>query len=352
MNKPSKSIIVGVAAVSFLAVVLWNLFLNSTSSHDPASKTDAKNAKSLRKSQDKLSFLREQKVNPEDFYKPNAGTVAQMAAIFSTPIEFYGKVIDQHENPVEGADVEISVSDDPTLSGKRNVQRRKSDASGLFSISGIHGMAIYVSVAKQGYYKIYANHGSKDAKASQKNFSYGFNEGQGLHRPDKSNPAILELHKADSIEPLIHQGKKIRKISNDGTVRRIPLNSALPDGPHCILVECWVDPTQKDNKFHYPWRMRLSVPNGGLVLRRGQFEFQAPTEGYVSSVEHNMTANPVDGKWSDGVIESYFVHFNDGYFGRFDFELQAHERSRVIIESHLNPKVGSRNLTADPDENF
>lgn len=346
MNKTTKSIGLGAVTSILLIGVLW-LFI---SLEDRDLKSDPGESQSVDRDQDKLSFVQKQKINPEDFYKPNPGVVAQIAAIFTTPIEFYGKVADQNGVAIEGADVEISVSDDPTLSGKRNVQRRTTNASGLFSISGVRGMAIYVSVSKLGYYKINDDPGNKGAKASEKKFSYGFDEGNGLHKPDKANPDILVLHKPDTPEPLIHQPKEAWAISNDGKPRRIPLNPMLPNGPHCILVECWLDPKQKDNKFHYPWKMRLSVPNGELALRKKQLEFQAPTEGYTPSAEYNMPATPRDRRWSDVEIGSYFVHFHDGHFGRFDFRFAAYENSDIDFESHLNPKVGSRNLAADPNK--
>jgi hypothetical protein len=346
MNKATKSIVVEIIAAIFLIGVLWLLIAHQYRELKP----EAGESQSLKSGQDKLSFIQKKKINPEDFYKPNPSIVAQIADIFTTPIEFYGKVVDQHGNAVEGADVEFSVSDDPTLSGRRNVQHRTTDALGLFEITGIRGIAIYVSASKPGYYKVYDNPGSVGQDASQRSFNYSKGKGPGLHQPDKSNAAVLVLHKSDNSEPLIHQPKEAWAVSNDGKPRRIPLSPKLPNGPHSIFVECLLDEKQKNSKGHYPWKIKLSVPNGELALRKGRLEFEAPTEGYSPSVEYNMPTTPADARWSDIVIGSYFVHFHDGHFGRFDFRFTAYRDSDIDFESHLNPKVGSRNLAADPNK--
>ena len=47
----------------------------------------------------------------------------------------------------------------------------------------------------------------------------------------------------------------------------------------------WTADQAKDAKQHYEWRCRISVPKGGLVERKDQFDFEAPVDGYKPSDE-------------------------------------------------------------------
>src|SRR6266481_8469900 len=67
-----------------------------------------------------------------------------------TPIEFYGKVVDEGEAPVPNAQIDFSCND-VSATGTSNY-RRTSDGNGLFSISRIRGKLLVVKVVKDGYY--------------------------------------------------------------------------------------------------------------------------------------------------------------------------------------------------------
>jgi hypothetical protein len=70
---------------------------------------------------------------------------------WKTPIEFYGKVVDQDGKPVGGAIADVIWTD---MSAKGSSQMEvTSDADGLFSITGIRGKGMTVQVNKDGYYR-------------------------------------------------------------------------------------------------------------------------------------------------------------------------------------------------------
>ena len=100
-------------------------------------------------------------------------------------------------------------------------------------------------------------------------------------------------------------------------------------------------------KGRYDWRCLISVPNGGLIERKDQFDFEAPTEGYKSSVEIVMSQTAED--WSPQASREYFVKVADGRYARIKFKMIAGGDHFLELESFLNPS-GSRNLEFDPKE--
>ena len=85
--------------------------------------------------------------------EPDTNTMARFRSFFKTPISFYGKVIDEKGNPIEGADVKFSAHDQTNPSIQSSHYSCTSDKDGLFSVTGIHGAGLYVEVSKRGYYK-------------------------------------------------------------------------------------------------------------------------------------------------------------------------------------------------------
>ncbi len=109
---------------------------------------------------------------------------------WKTPIEFYGKVVDQTTNPVAGAGVDFSCND--TSESGTSDYKTTSDPQGLFSIRGIAGKLLTVKVGKDGYYP---------SKRDNDSFYYA---GQNVNfKPDENAPVVFHLRKKVSGEPLI-----------------------------------------------------------------------------------------------------------------------------------------------------
>ena len=65
--------------------------------------------------------------------------------VFSAPIEFYGRVMDQHREPVADAEVEFGAANHFMEPSTKYSAR--SDSNGYFSITGIQGAALNVSIS-------------------------------------------------------------------------------------------------------------------------------------------------------------------------------------------------------------
>ena len=257
-----------------------------------------------------------------------------------TPIEFYGKVVDENTNLVAGASVHFVWTD---LSPKGNSEKdTTSDQDGFFSLSNTNGKNLIVQVSKEGYY-------------SYQRFGAAFNyagENQNFI-PDAANPVIFRLKKKGVAEPLVHiqspmGGPKGFRIAKDGTADEISLTTgkAVPPGQGDLRVQCWTDNQGKAPGEKYDWKCQISVPSGGLVQSTEDLDFQAPLTGYRTSDAIDMPAK-LESDWSSHVKRNYFVKLANGNYARMSFEMVAGGDHFFQLESFLNPS-GSRNLEFDP----
>lgn len=269
--------------------------------------------------------------------------VAVVEKIFDAPIAFYGRVVDQNGDPVPDAEVGYTAADAFNASGSQYTG--KSDAEGYFQIARIKGGGLLVGVGKQGYYPV-------DGESSQK-FGYGMGaDSTRKPPPTKDNPAIFLLHKMGVTEPLVHVGTRYYKVSKDGQPLDVNLETGreVPTGQGDIRFERWANDQEKNQRGHYDWRFRITVPGSGLIERKGQFDFEAPEDGYKESMEIDMPAS-LGNEWSNTVGRSYFVKMRDGRYARFNATiLAANDNPTFRLDAYLNPTPGSRNLEYDPKQ--
>ena len=262
--------------------------------------------------------------------------VDAVLSMLGAPISFYGKVVDQDGDPVPDASVGYSALDKFMAPGTGYTG--KSDASGLFSISGIKGARLSINVRKEGYYFI-------DGKSNAA-FSYGGgSDGYFAEPPTKDNPAIFVLHKMGTTESLVRAEQSAR-IPKDGTPVTVNLMTGRLSPNGNLRVEARTEAPVGGRRF--TWRCRVTVPGGGLADRTGQFEFEAPEDGYQESVEFGMRHDAE--QWTSDQQRDYFVKLPDGRFARINFRMIAGGNHYFVMESFLNPKPGSRNLEYDPKQ--
>ena len=257
----------------------------------------------------------------------------------ATPITFYGRVIDQNGDPVPGATVNYNALDKFDAPGSQ--YQGKSDSTGAFSITGIGGAALSVGVRKEGYYMI-------DGKSASA-FAYGVGADSTRRvAPTENNPAILVLQKAGIPEPLVSLSTGGIKVPKNGT----PVSIDLATGErtfasaNCLRVEVRTQNHAPNAAGPYHWQCRVSVPGGGLVERKEQFDFEAPAAGYQQSDEIVMLSK--DPSWKKRFKKSYFARFPSGNYARLQFEFTSGGDHFFMVESFFNPRSGSRNLEFDP----
>ena len=192
------------------------------------------------------------------------------------PIEFFGRVVDQFGAPVAGATVDMQWS----VVGGTDNRKMFSEADGTFSLSGVHGKGITVSISKEGYWY---------TRDSARSFEYAEFFDDRFHTPDKAHPVVFRLQKLMGAEPVFV----------------FPVNGrTTPDGP-----ALWLN--VEKGKFEPTGDFSFGVSLGDRKTRMGQeytivvqawdgavfaptseeFPFLAPEDGYKDALTVHQVAD-------------------------------------------------------------
>jgi hypothetical protein len=256
------------------------------------------------------------------------------------PIGFYGKVVDEKSNTVAGAGVTFQWND-LMARGYEDSATAQSDPNGLFSLHGKQGSSMSVAVGKEGYY---STHDSKQY------FKFGKMDASAKHLPNPQRPVVFTLRRMGKGTELVSaefplgmgQHPQLRR---DGTPVEIDLfnGGQAPPGMCQLKMEFWNDATNR-NARTFNWKLKLTIPGGGLVETQEEFPFQAPESGYQLPLVIDMPAT--NKNWITDLRTKYYVHLPDGNYGRVDLDLRAYNGS-IRVHSVVNSS-GSRNLEPLP----
>lgn len=253
---------------------------------------------------------------------------ARFLKAFDSPIEFYGRVIDQHGAAVSGASVEFTVTNRPFEDGSKS--NDLSDDDGFFYLVS-SGAAVSVQVRKNGYYATDQSGGVfRYATASQAPI------------PTADSPAIFVLRKEGEKQSLRENDVRFR-VSRNGNPKYVDLitGNSGSNNDSSVKIEAWTNDGQKDKRGRYDWRVRLSVEGGGLIEREDRYSFVAPETGYMELAEITM---PSDSEtWSPQASKDYFVRLANGDYARVSFRMIAGGDNFFTLRSWYN-LAGSVNL--------
>lgn len=251
-----------------------------------------------------------------------------------TPIQFYGKVVDENGSPVPNATVDFTCND-VSSSGTSNY-RRTSDNNGLFSISRIRGKLLVVHVAKVGYYTSRADNAAFCYAGENVNFV-----------PNLARPELFHLKRIGNAEPLVYVKNNFRMSTNGDSVQiSLRKGRVVEQGQADLRIECWMK--QSPGSRNYDWRCRITVIGGGLQEFTNEFPFEAPLRGYRTMDEVDMPIS-LGEKWASSIRKSYFLQLAGKDYARMNLEVVPAGDHFFEVESLLNPS-GSRNLEFDPNK--
>lgn len=192
------------------------------------------------------------------------------------PISFYGKVVDQDNNPVEGAHVRFDWTD--TSPQGTSIKETTSDRGGSFSLEGQHGKFMTVDVSKDGYYT--------GRTGNHFDFEYASFSDADYYEPNPRSPVLFHLRKKGTAATLIH-GDTRYGVTVDGTPHFFDLMTGRkqvggsPTGDLAIrVIRSVVSPT-----YEYTWSASIEAVNGGVLQSGDEFMFEAPEGGYQQSIE-------------------------------------------------------------------
>lgn len=249
------------------------------------------------------------------------------------PINFYGRVVDESNNPIEGASISFSWRN---LSPDEHNVSATSDNNGFFSLTSQTGNRLEVTVSKKGYYS------SGNARYSAYEYA---NPAIGLFKPDSNNPVVFHLRKKGVGVNLITSQHGIYPdlqihIPRDGASIAVDLlQKKVSDSGQIQFAE--MKPEFKDWKQATNWSFRMEIPAGGFVGENDEFQFAAPEEGYQSVVRFNFQQGQPN--WTTDINTNYYIKFgNPPLYGHLHIQTGI-SYGGAILTYVINPD-GSHNL--------
>lgn len=257
-------------------------------------------------------------------------------------IEFYGKVVDQEGTPLPDVAVYASVLYNTGITSGMAKSETKSNAQGLFSISGMKGRTLGLSLDKPGY--------EYDGEKGP----FHFTELVGAkdrYTPDQKNPVILVMWKLQGAEPMVQFDRRSFKLPADGALVRINLATGkqVTDGGDLVIETKHALAEPGKWLQRYPWSVSISAPGGGLIESTSRRMYQAPESGYATVLSYQETGK--EESYKGQFDRRFYVKTGTGRYARLIVDLSTQTNpqypSTIGIIWWLNPS-GSRNLEFDP----
>lgn len=201
---------------------------------------------------------------------------------------FYGKVIDQHENPVPGVGIGYMAGLGSIIGGGSRYGYSITDTNGLFLIERPRGFLNFREMKKEGYQiainiqeRHFGNHKSLPADVLYTDYtkdnpyifyawkhSYKFNEKKLIH------DECTVLFRSDGIE---------YSIDLFGAPKQ-SYNQDLSKGQLKILFILKRGTDQRIGSEDGEWQLVLTSLNGGIIKAESLYTNEAPVSGYKESV--------------------------------------------------------------------
>ncbi len=265
-------------------------------------------------------------------------TAIGVAKQWQTPIEFFGRAVDEKGQPVENAVVEFVWTD--TSREGTSTKIASSVADGTFSLSGVKGYHLMVNVTHPGYHS---------TLSARQGFTFGGFDTPHIAR--SASPVDFQLvmkHKAEPLLTLL-DGKTSHQFSveRNGPPVEISLRTGkvTKEGQGDLIIRRWVDLESRIGVKRYDWKYQVSIRGGGVMVSSNAFDFIAPESGYLDQVEYGKRA--IESDWTRQGMLRTFIRLNNGNYGRLEFKFLALGRGMdVVLNAFINTN-GSRNLEFD-----
>jgi hypothetical protein len=298
------------------------------------------------KGEHKFSLINEALASPIKYPKKieQAKRVKRFQDAMSSGFEYYGRVVDQHGDPVAGAKVTAEWAYFPFIPNGDFGPNYKTlhfitDSDGRFFIQKDDGMSIAIdAIEKKGY------------QIKSKKF-YMFSDGgykmlQSFSDPEK--PVIFHAWKKTEAEPLVYNKERIN-FDPSGKVYAVDLFHwvrGIKGKVRDIKMSC-KRPIDAQIGKSFDWEVAIEGIGGGIIETTDLFMNEAPKSGYEP--EWKLVMDKADSNWRSEVSKKFYLKSRNGdVYGRMELTIIPlyNKNCRVNAEWWLNPN-GSRNLQYD-----
>lgn len=277
----------------------------------------------------------QQITNPTNYdtREPRELRLQQIIEGENVPINFWGQVVDQDDQPVPNVRI-VMIARHPeyvvpeSVTSTNLTMEMLTDAGGRFEWTGGTGDLLSIeSVVKDGY--LLSLKAPRNFAPSSGNYE---------------NPVIIKMWKESSKESLI-SGSHVFGIDS-GKVYTLDLISGRKiegeaGGDLKVIITRPPDAQPRDK---YQWSFSIEAVQGGLIESDDEFMFLAPQSGYQPTFA--MQLDPSNPTWSIEVPKQFFIRTRDGrIYGRIQVNIYSiyNVHSAIEINYTINPN-SSRNL--------
>ncbi len=252
---------------------------------------------------------------------------------WKTPIEFYGRVLDQHEQPVPDAEIALGW----TASGGSKNGSVRSDTNGYFEFTGEKGKYLDVNVSKPGYV------GGKQAR---KGFEYAAFFEFDFHVPDPKQPVVFRLWRLGEPEPM-YQWSMGKDVGIDDQPIWVSARTGKVGAAGDLGVSVWRSIQERPSMTPFDLRITLrAAPGGGIVQSKDDLMYLAPETGWMPEIVISHQVRP---PWYGSVVEPrIYLRTPDGKYAAMQLKIDQFTKpgAGIQIVGYMNPS-GSRNLEFD-----
>lgn len=250
----------------------------------------------------------------------------------NTAQEFYGRVVEQHGQPI--ADVTVTAT--PTRDGSSGSANAQTDGNGFFQFVGLRGRSVSIALRKSGY--------------EIRGHGVGLRNANGPETSE-TNRALFTMWKLKGAEPMIHH-QNVYQFKPDNRAYTIDLLSNKTaegtNGPGDLLVRLQ-RPSQVQRNDKYEWTFGMTAIGGGVIqVTNDDYLNEAPPTGYQS--DFTLDVPPSNPNWRAYVEETFYLKSREGRaYGHIHLKIypESPGGSSIDIESYINPSA-TRNLEFDP----
>lgn len=283
--------------------------------------------------------------------------IARIDEMMESPVEFYGKVLDQGDKPVVGVVIRCSW---PFMTSMDGLQVKSGGPDGRFEVKGRKAMEMIFSVIPpDGYRKTETSSQRFQFADESESFNQIYKQKgksiQAKHQPDPANPVVFKIKKIGAADVLYKANQGADILPRDGSPRYYSVSAPSGKGvaqpsAHSIEVRLFSSKEPDDNSIvPASWSMRIGVPGGGVQLLDAKKnpltstydELYAPEGGYHDELAFEFPDTMPE--WRPQFEKEFLFRFSDNTYGHATI---SGDWKRVRIESLYNPS-GSRNLLFD-----
>ena len=248
----------------------------------------------------------------------------------NVPIEFYGVVVDESGEPLEGVEVLWNIVKSGSFAPSLGLTTGSSGSmhtlnDGRFTINNETGSTLGIkSLSKVDYHEL---NGTVR--------SYGYGSTPEPHQPDQLNPVKYVMIRDGGNRSM--KKRVPLRFDWDGTNKEIPIS--LPDRREVVILTPEIT-GQKPDSQDFDWSIKIQMKNAQLIVAKIGDARLAPINGYRSEIK---LKNDVEGQRGSEANALIYFKTEDNRFGEMRFSAYSDRGSSTNTGNLLirwNPDGG------------